>query len=293
MLVTGAAGTVGGYVPDVFADWELVLTDIVDGYDSLDVTVPEAVVEALGRTRPDVVLHLAAATDVDECERDPDLAFRTNAVGTDNVALACRATDTLLVYISTAGVFSGDKPEPYTEFDEPAPANVYGQSKLGGERSVASLLQRYYICRAGWMVGGGRADKKFVGKIVRQVNDGATHLRAVADKIGSPTYAPDLLAGIKRLLPSEHYGLFHMVNEGACSRYEVAVAVCELLGYEHLSVEPVSSAYFPLPAPRARSEAMRNYKLELLGMEPLRSWRDALDHYVRLELSPAMLRESA
>jgi dTDP-4-dehydrorhamnose reductase len=293
MLVTGAAGTVGGYAPDVFSDWEVVQTDIVGDVARLDVTDPKAVLEAVTRVEPDVVLHLAAATDVDQCELDQDAAFRTNAIGTHNIALACRATDTLLVYISTAGVFSGDKPEPYTEFDDPSPANVYGHSKLAGERSVAGLVDRYYICRAGWMIGGGQRDKKFVGKIVRQMAEGTTHLRAVNDKVGSPTYAPDLLLGIKRLLPTGYYGLFHLVNEGAPSRYDIAVAVRELLGRNDVVVQPVSSAYFPLPAPRARSEAMRNYRLELLGLEPLRGWSDALEHYVHAELAPVVADEAA
>jgi dTDP-4-dehydrorhamnose reductase len=291
MLVTGAAGAVGSYVPEVFSDWELVLTDVVGDFEQLDVADPAAVLQAVARAEPDIVLHLAAATDVDRCEQDPDWAFRANTIGTQNVALACRETEAVLVFISTAGVFSGDKPEPYTEFDEPGPANIYGESKLAGERIVASLLGRYYIARAGWMVGGGHRDKKFVGKIVQLIEDGTTHLRAVDDKLGSPTYAPDMLEGIKRLLGTGYYGLYHMVNEGACSRYDVAVAIRDLLGRSDVSVEPVSSAHFPLPAPRARSEAMRNYKLELLGLEPLRPWQDALGHYLQHELVAVGTRE--
>jgi dTDP-4-dehydrorhamnose reductase len=291
MLVTGAAGAVGSYVPEVFSDWELVLTDVVGDFEQLDVADPAAVLQAVARAEPDIVLHLAAATDVDRCEQDPDWAFRANTIGTQNVALACRETEAVLVFISTAGVFSGDKPEPYTEFDEPGPANIYGESKLAGERIVASLLGRYYIARAGWMVGGGHRDKKFVGKIVQLIEDGTTHLRAVDDKLGSPTYAPDMLEGIKRLLGTGYYGLYHMVNDGACSRYDVAVAIRDLLGRSDVSVEPVSSAHFPLPAPRARSEAMRNYKLELLGLEPLRPWQDALGHYLQHELVAVGTRE--
>jgi dTDP-4-dehydrorhamnose reductase len=293
MLVTGAAGAVGSYVRQVFSDSAALLTDIVGELPVLDVTEPEAVMQAVADERPDVVLHLAAATDVDRCQQDPDWAFRTNAVGTQNVALACLRTGATLVYISTAGVFSGDKPDPYTEFDEPGPANVYGHSKLAGERIVTSLLSRYYIVRAGWMVGGGSKDKKFVGKIVDLLERGHTHLRAVDDKIGSPTYAKDLLVGISRLLGTDYFGLYHMVNEGACTRYEVAVAIRDLLPRPEVEIEPVSSAYFPLPAPRARSEAMRNYKLELLGLEPMRPWRDALAEYLSTELAPAAAKERA
>lgn len=289
ILITGAGGVVGSYAPSVFSANDLLLTDLVEsrGISQLDVTDTDAVHAAIRTTRPDVVLHLAAATDVDRCEQDPDVAFRVNAIGTENVAHACRESGALLVYISTAGVFGGGKPDPYTEFDAPDPANIYGHSKLAGERTVSSMLDRYFIVRAGWMVGGASLEKKFVGMMIRQLEAGATHLRAVHDKFGSPTYAPDLLRGIRTLLDTNRFGLFHMVNDGSCSRYDVAVALCELLGRDDVDVEPVSSAAFPLPAPRARSEAMRNYKLELHGLPRQRPWKDALETYVLTELQPA------
>lgn len=286
VLVTGAAGVVGGYVREVFADHELALTDIRGDVDRLDVRDPEQCRQVIGEFRPDVVIHLAAATDVDRCEKEPDLAFATNAIGTHNVALVCREVGAVCVYTSTAGVFGGEKADaPYTEYDPPGPANVYGHSKLAGERSVETLLERYYICRAGWMVGGGPADRKFIGKMLEILDGGTTTLRAVSDKFGTPTYARDLADGIRGLIETGYYGLYHLVNRGgACSRYDVAVALVELLGREDVTVEPVSSAYFPLPAQRARSEAMTNYKLELLGINRQRHWREALEWYVRNEL---------
>ena len=288
MLVTGCAGMVGSYVSDVFHDYNLVLTDRVEGFPHLDVREPSEVMKAVADAKPEVVLHLAAATDVDRCEQDPDSAYHTNAIGTQNVALACQAFDVTLVYISTAGVFWGDKPEPYIEFDVPRPANIYGQSKLAGEQIVSSLLRRYYIVRAGWMIGGGKKDKKFVGKIARLILEGQNPLRVVNDKLGSPTYGKDLLTGIRTLLTTDYFGLYHMVNRGCCSRYDVALAVRELLQRSGVEIAPVSSACFPLPAPRARSEAMRNLKLELLGLNMMRPWQDALREYVESELAPVL-----
>jgi dTDP-4-dehydrorhamnose reductase len=131
------------------------------------------------------------------------------------------------------------------------------------------------------MVGGGAKDKKFVGKMLQFIDAGRTQLQAVDDKLGTPTYAKDLVQGIRRLLDTGYFGLYHLVNGGgACSRYDVAVAVCEILGRDDIVVEPVSSAYFPLPAPRARSEAMVNYKLGLLGMSSMPHWREALAAYL-------------
>jgi dTDP-4-dehydrorhamnose reductase len=283
ILVTGCNGMVGSYVQSVFKDYEIFSTDI----DTLDVRNPKLVMDAASHLRPDIILHLAAATDVDRCEQEPDWAFQTNAIGTQNVVLACKKHNILLVYISTAGVFYGDKVSPYTEFDVPHPANIYGHSKLAGEHLVSTLCERFFIVRAGWMVGGGSKDKKFVGKMVSQFLSGRKEILAVNDKFGSPTFACDLLTGITTLIGTDYYGLYHMVNPGCCSRYEVALEVRRILKKGDVTVTPVSSAYFPLPAPRARSEAMLNYKLDLLDFVPQRPWQNALEQYLVLEFLPA------
>jgi dTDP-4-dehydrorhamnose reductase len=288
ILVTGAAGAVGSYVTEIFDDAELILTDIRRDMRKLDIRDPDAVFRTMADVKPDLVLHLAAATDVDECERDRDLAYATNAIGTQNIALGCRNADVELVYISTAGVFWGDNPDPYTEFDDPRPANVYGHSKLAGERIVTSTCSRFFIVRAGWMIGGGALDKKFVGKIAEQIRAGQTTLRAVDDRFGSPTYAPDLLRTVKRLLATGYHGLYHGVNSGTCSRRDVALELRAILDRPDVEIQPVSSSHFPLPAPRARSEAMRNYKLQLLGLDQAPPWQDALRTYVLQELVPAL-----
>jgi len=290
ILVTGAGGMVGSYVREVFGDGDLVLTDIIEGFSPLDVRDPVMVQRIVAEVRPHLILHLAAATDVDRCEQTPDQAFHANAIGTQNVALACQSSGAELVYISTAGVFSGEKPEPYTEFDLPGPVNAYGQSKLAGEQIVASILQRYYIVRAGWMIGGGQKDKKFVGKIVQLIQERKQELSVVHDKFGSPTYAKDFLGGIRALITTGYYGLYHMVNSGVGSRYDVALVLRELLGCPDVKILPVSSAHFPLPAPRARSEAMRNLKIELLGLHKMRPWEEAVREYVSCELKPILGR---
>jgi len=122
------------------------------------------------------------------------------------------------------------------------------------------------------------------------IGEGKNPLQVVNDKWGSPTYAKDLLSGIRRLLQTGYYGLYHMVNTGCCSRYEVALAIREALQRPEVTIVPVSSDHFPLPAPRARSEAMRNLKLELLGLNLMRPWRAALTEYVQTELAPSLTR---
>ena len=289
MLVTGVGGMVGSYVQQVFSDFDLMLTDLTEPPHPLDIRDPQGVMRAVMETRPNFVLHLAAATDVDRCEQDPDWAFHTNAIGTHNVALACQASGAIMIYISTAGVFFGDQEELYTEFDEPRPSYLYGRSKLAGEQAVTALLSRYYIVRAGWMLGGGRKDKKFVGKIARLIAEGKNPLRIINDKWGTPTYAKDLLRGIRILIGTGYYGVFHMANQGKASRYDMALVVRDALNRPDVEIVPISSDQFPLPAPRPRSEAMRNFKLECLGLHTMRSWQEALREYVQEELAPELL----
>ena len=183
ILVTGTEGMVGSHLGDVFRDDELFRTDMIGSATAtqLDVRDRDQVMRMIERVQPSMVLHLGAETDVDRCEREPDHAYRSNMVGTLNIALACKAFDIELVYVSTTGVFDGANPEPYTEFDDAKPLTVYAKSKYEGEKAVASLLSRYYICRAGWMFGGRARDKKFVGRIV-QLCQTQPEILAVSDK---------------------------------------------------------------------------------------------------------------
>lgn len=281
LLITGGDGMVGSYAAEVFAEHRILSTDL----GTMDIGSPQAVSRTFKEFGPEVVLHLAAATDVDRCEQDPDWAFRSNAVGTENIALACREAGAALVYVSSGAVFKGDKPTPYTEFDLASPSNVYAASKLAGEEIVRRLVERHYIVRAGWVFGGGKRDKKFVGKLASLIFSGKTELKVVDDKVGTPTYAKDFLRGIKRLLSAGRGGLYHMGNEGAASRYQIALEIARLLGKENLPIKPVSSEHFPLPAPRGASEAISNYKLKLLGLPPQRPWQEALADYLESELA--------
>lgn len=285
ILVTGAAGMLGSALcPTLRERGHIVCaTDIAapdEGSEYLDVKSYAQVKGLVGKVKPGMVMHLAAETDVDRCELEPDHAFLTNTIGTQNVTLVCQKQGIEMVYISTIGVFYGDNPEPYTEFDETNPINVYGRSKLEGEKTVQNLLKRYYIVRAGWMVGGGpKRDKKFVGKIIRLLDE-TNKLKAVNDKIGSPTYTVDFSRCLANLIKTGYYGLYHCTNKGYGSRFDVAKKIVEFLGRSDVTVTPVSSAYFPLPAARARSEISRNYKLELLGMDNMRHWEEALKEYI-------------
>jgi dTDP-4-dehydrorhamnose reductase len=211
---------------------------------------------------------------------NPDEAFLTNTMGTLNVALICQEFDLVMTYISTVGVFGGiDKADAYTEYDTPSPVSIYGRTKLEGEHVVRDLLRRYFIVRAGWMIGGGPGkDHKFVGKLASLIQS-RDEVKVVNDKWGSPTYAKQFVVNLRILVESGYYGLYHCVNAGICSRFELAVEIARILGRQ-TRVTPVSSAHFPLPAPRPRSEAAQNYKMALLGLNKMTDWREALRDYL-------------
>ena len=283
-LVTGANGMLGTALCNTLRKhgYKVMATDInVNGgnIQYLDVTDRAGVMAALKKFQPAMVFHLAAETDVDKCEQEVEHAYLVNTMGTENVALACQQTDLLMIYISTAAVFDGTKPEPYTEFDNSSPVNVYAKTKLEGERIVERLLNKYFIIRAGWMIGGGRKDKKFVAKIVELLSQ-KKELLAVNDKFGSPTFTEDMVECMLPLINTARFGTYHMANKGACSRYEIACRILEYMGKEGVVIKPVSSAFFPLPAPRSRSETLDNFKLRLSGMDNMRPWQQALEAYL-------------
>ena len=263
-------------VPIFRERYEVFPTDL----EECDVRNADLVKKEICSCEPRFILHLAAMTDVDACEKNPDEAYRTNTIGTRNVALACQHCDAVFVYINTGSVYDGRKPTPYTEFDTPNPQSVYARSKYQGELIVRDLCTKFYIFYAGWMFGGGSDDKKFVAKIMDLARE-RSELPVVDDKFGSPTYTADLSRAVFEFLESGLFGKYHCVNEGCASRFEVAGEILRAADITDCRLVPVSSAEFPLPAPRPRMEAMRNYHFELLGLNLLRGWREALGEYIR------------
>lgn len=288
ILVTGAAGMVGSsLVPTLKSEGHQVFaTDIntqEEGIEYLDVRDIEQVTEWIEKTNPQVVINLAAETDVDKCEIDSDHAFKTNTLGAQNVALICREKDIVMVHISTAGVFDGQKEGLYTEFDKPIPINVYGKSKFEADRYLFSLLKKYFIVRAGWMIGGGpEKDKKFVNKIIQQIRGGATELFAVVDKFGTPTYTKDFSLGLAKLIKTNYYGFYHMACRGFGTRYDVAKEILKILGRDDIKIHKVNSDFFinDYPAPRPKSEMMRNLMLDLRNINLMKSWQESLKEYL-------------
>lgn len=291
VLITGSGGMLGNAIFPYFRMRfpRVLATDrnlCEPWLERMDVTNRYEVKDIFDDFRPDLVLHLAAETNLEYCEANPDVAEAVNALGTETVSEEVRVRDATIVYISTAGVFDGRKEGLYTEADAPNPIMTYGRTKLDGEHVVRERCPKHHVVRAGWMVGGGPSkDHKFVCKILEQIAEGRTHLHAVNDKWGTPTYTHDFAMNLFALLERRAYGTYHMVCEGFGTRYDVAKEIVRLCGRDDLQVEAVDSSFFSeeYPAPRPRSEMLRNENLQKLGLNRMRPWKEALRDYIETE----------
>lgn len=280
IAVTGATGQLGSALIQLLEERG---RDAVVGLAKPegDITNREAIARFVREWKPDVVLHPAAYTLVDQAELDPPAAYRVNALGTQNLALACAAADIPLVYVSTNCVFDGNKPTPYYEYDTPNPTSVYGRSKLAGELNVQNLLRKFYIVRTSWVFGPKpNGESNFVTKILK-VADERGAASVVDDEISNPTYAPDLAKALLQLVETGAYGLYHFCNEGPTSRYEFAAEIFRQTG-RNIEIKPMKLADFKRPTPSLYQSALHNFAAaENLGIR-LRPWQEALEDYVRL-----------
>lgn len=233
--------------------------------------------------KPDYLFHLGAYTDLEFCEMNADDTYNTNTLAVENAVYIANSLNIPLLYISTAGIFDGEK-DLYDDWDMPNPLGVYARSKYMGERYVCENAKRFIICRAGWMMGSGPSkDKKFIQKLMKQLKDGKKELFIVNDKDGTPTYTHDFAKTVKTLIEKEYWGLYNCVCGGQTSRLEVAQELVNLLGKDDLvKITTVSSDYFKeiYFAARPASERLLTKKLNLRGVNYMRDWKVALKEYI-------------
>ncbi len=250
--------------------WEVAAFD----HSSIDVADRDACVGAITEVAPDVVVHAAAWTAVDDCESDPARAFAVNALGTRWVADGARRAGAHVVYLSTDYVFDGAKDAPYLEWDEPRPTSVYGASKLGGEREIDP---GWTVARTSWVCGRHGAN---MVKTVLRLAATQTELSFVDDQRGNPTFADDLAWMLVELGVRRLPGIYHVTNQGAVSWYEFARAVLEAAGEDPDRVRPVTTAEFPRPAPRPANSVLADTALTGAGLTPLGDFRSPLARLV-------------
>ncbi len=268
ILITGAKGQLGMALQSTLTEHHLIPTDLPE----FDIVERRNVFALFEEARPELVIHCAAYTNVDGCARDPELAHRVNTLGTQNIALACQKADAPMVHISTNEVFSGDDPAGYEEWMTLSPHNPYGRSKAAAEVAVQTLLNRYYIVRTAWLYSAG--GRNFIHAILRAAREKGA-IRVVTDEVGNPTNAADLAEAIGRLIATEHYGIYHFVNSGACSRWAFANEILRLAGMEHVINTPILGSEFTRLSWPPPFCALHNRNGAAIGIT-LRSWQEAL-----------------
>lgn len=269
--ITGAEGHIGTALLDLLegVEYQLLLTDI----EEVDITKIDEVTQFVHVNRPDVVINCAGLTDVQECENNVDEAYRVNAIGVRNVALAANEVNAKVIQISTDDVFDKESRVPYNEFDNVHPRTIYGKSKEAGEKILTQLLNRFVIIRSSWIYGIGR---DFVDEVLRNVGQGKT-MEVPNNQYAAPTSAKELAKVIRYFIDNEEYGLYHVVCPGSCSRYEFARTILEYSGKAgELDLYPVVIE----DSARPTYSVLDNMMLRLTGIEEPKDWKAALKEYL-------------
>lgn len=289
ILITGYKGMLGsqivtdlergytelGPVPERFKGRQLLLRDV----DELDITDMTACITYMNENAPDVVINCAAYTNVDGCETNEEDAFKVNALGARNLAIACRESGAKLVHVSTDYVFSGREDSLKREYDLTGPVSVYGKTKLAGEEYVRQYCQKSFVVRTAWLYGytGKNFAKTMLSLYERGINP-----TVVNDQHGSPTNAADLSHHLLKIADSEEYGLYHCTNNGQCTWFEFAYKIAELSGLEARPT-PCTSEEYPTPTKRPPYSYLDNMMLRLTVGDEMRTWQRAIESWFKLK----------
>ena len=274
-LVTGVGGQLGY---DVIKELKKRNIECI-GVDKaeFDITDFEATHKFITDYMPDAVIHCSAYTAVDKAEDESKLCHLVNAVGTENIAKICKDIDAKMVYISTDYVFDGTKEGFYEVDDTPNPINVYGKTKLEGEKVVQEILDKYFIVRISWVFGIN--GNNFVKTMLRLGKE-RSELNIVADQVGSPTYTADLAPLLVDMIQTDKYGIYHATNEGECSWAEFAEEIFKVAGM-HVKVNHITAAKYPTKARRPMNSRLDKQKLRESGLNLLPRWKETLYGFIK------------
>lgn len=271
--IVGAEGQIGEAINEVLDPLEIEALNT--DKNELDITQTDEVLRFGEINRPDVIINCAAVTDVELCEKEPEHAFRVNALGARNLSIVARKTGAKMVQLSTDDVFDGLASKPYTEFDETAPRTVYGKSKLAGERYVKEFTHKHFIIRSNWVYGKGN---NFVNRVLAAADAGQP-LSVAEDQYGSPTSAKDLAGIILYLITTNEYGTYHATCKGVCNRYEFAQEILRLAGKEE-QLNPVPTPQSDLSSARPAYAVLDNFILRIIDVYDMPQWKDSLAEFM-------------
>ena len=290
ILITGSNGQLGNELQKIVATGRAEIGSVSEqiknsevfalDVDKLDITKLEQVKTVLKEINPEVVINCAAATNVDGCEANKDLALKINAIGARNLAIVSEEIGAKLVQVSTDYVFSGVGEIPLNESDLVAPYSVYGKTKLLGEEYVREFSSKYYIVRTAWLYG--YVGHNFVYTMMRLGKEKES-LSVVNDQLGNPTSANDLAYHILKLIETDEYGVYHCTGKGECSWYDFAAEIMKLAG-RNCTVNPCTSeeykAMYPNSAKRPEYSSLDNMMLRCTVGDEMRDWKDALKTFM-------------
>lgn len=275
ILIFGADGMLGTDLTRTLSkDYE-----VIESLEkNLDITEQAKVIDFISQTKSEWVINTAAYTDVDGCETNREKAFAVNAEVPKNIALGCKRSGAKLIHLSTDYVFDGTRKEPYTEEDEPNPINIYGASKLEGERNIQMAIKNYIIVRTQWLFG--KNGKNFVDTMLKLFGE-RDEIKVVNDQIGSPTYTLDLSQAVKKLIEvNPIFGIYNITNSGFASWYEFAREIVALKSIQKVKIIPVSLEEFPRPAKRPKNSRLMTGKFNKIANYTLRNWKESLLNYL-------------
>lgn len=286
IVVTGAKGQLANEIINIlksgqseigrtsyeYDNNECVAVDI----DELDITDSNAVDNFVLSEVPDIVINCAAATNVDGCETNFELALKVNAIGPRNLARACNKSGAKLVHISTDYVFGGTGTTPYSEWDLPNPQSIYGKSKLLGENYVREQISEYFIVRTSWLYGYN--GNNFVKTMIKLGHE-KDEIKVVNDQRGNPTNANDLAHHILKIALSDEYGIYHCTGTGECSWFEFSKEIMRLASLS-CKILPCTTDEFPRPAKRPAFSSLNNLMLKTTFGDEMREWKIALKEYI-------------
>lgn len=284
VVITGASGLLGQEISDVFKKKHEIYN--LKGKKDIDIINTKEIAYYIKDKKPDLIIHSAGWRDVDECEKNREKALLINSFGTRNVVNAAKMVKCPFVYISTSSVFEGNRDEPYTEFDETNPVNVYGYSKLKAEEQIVSLYDKYFILRVPILFSlKGMRSQNIIYQIIDSA-DRCEKTNATTNQITSPTYAGDVAESLIKMVETSYYGIYHMSNEGVASRYELLKEIADIKGLNSDNIIPCTAESIKF-ARRERYVALNNKVLEKTFDIKLSHWKDALKRCMKeIEKSP-------